>query len=285
MIGRVLRALVESDTDERLEIVVVANGCTDDTALVAAAASPRITVVDIATPSKIAALNAGDAAATAFPRAYLDADIAITAQAICAVADRLGTDGPPYAGAPRFLIDTEGASLPVRMYYRVWELSDYRRRGMVGSGIYVVSAAGRARWGAFPDVIADDLYAQREFEPHERLVAEDQVFTMRAPLTFRSFVRRQTRIVAGNYEFSGQFPDLDHEGGARSTWALVGRVSVRPWLWPAAVVYLVASTLPRVHAARLRARGVGQSWNRDQTSRDAVSEPDTVPAVRFAPEP
>ncbi|WP_425956208.1 glycosyltransferase [Xylanimonas sp. McL0601] len=276
VIGRVLRALVASDADERLEIVVVANGCTDDTARVAAAASPRVTVVDIPTPSKIAALNAGDAAATAFPRAYLDADITVTAEAICAVADRLGADGPPYGGAPRLIIDTDGASLPVRLYYRVWELTEYRRRGMIGSGIYVVSAAGRARWGLFPDVIADDLYAQRIFEPHERLVADDQFFRMRAPLTFRSFLRRQTRIVAGNHEFADQFPELDHEGGVRSTSVLVGRVARRPLLWPAGLVYLVANVVPRFRAARLRARGVGQSWNRDQTSRDAVAEPDAV---------
>ncbi|GAB2456341.1 glycosyltransferase [Xylanimonas ulmi] len=271
MIGQFLRALVASDIQERLEIVVVANGCADDTARVAAAASPRVTVVDIATPSKVAALNAGDAAATAFPRAYLDADIAITAEAICAVADRLGEEGVPYAGAPRLDIDTAGASLPVRLYYRVWALSDYRRREMIGSGLYIVSAAGRARWGLFPNLIADDLYAQRVFDPDERIVAEDHVFTMRAPLTFRSFLRRQTRIVAGNREFSDRFPELDREGGARSTWALVGRVAVRPALWGAAFVYLAANVIPRYRAARLRARGVSQSWNRDQTSRDAVA--------------
>jgi glycosyltransferase involved in cell wall biosynthesis len=203
VIADMLRRLLDTDPEERLEIVVAANGCTDDTAAVAAAVSPRVRVIEIETPSKIAALNAGDDAATAFPRAYVDADVRVTGEAPLAVADAL-TDSP-FIGAPRMEIDVDGASLAVRWQYRVWGLTDYRSSAMVGSGVYVLSEAGRARFGRFPDVIADDMYALRLFTPEERISVGDHVFTIRAPSTLHSFIRRQTRIIAGNDELRDRY--------------------------------------------------------------------------------
>ena len=68
---------------------MVCNGCTDDTADVARSV-PGVRVVELEEGSKPAALNAGDKAATLWPRLYLDADIQISAAAVLAVLDRLG---------------------------------------------------------------------------------------------------------------------------------------------------------------------------------------------------
>ncbi|WP_162616478.1 glycosyltransferase [Xylanimonas allomyrinae] len=183
------------------EVVVVANGCTDATAAVARAAGAR--VVEIAAPSKTAALNAGDAAARAFPRVYLDADVAVGPTALLALADALRARPGPVVGAPTLRVDTAGASWAVRQHYRVWALSDYRRAGHVGSGIYAVNAAGRARWGQFPDVVADDRFVQQLFAPAERVTLPDHVFAVRSPRTMRAFWRRATRIHRGNQELRG----------------------------------------------------------------------------------
>ena len=74
MIGRLLGPLVSLGPDG-LDVIVVANGCTDDTAKVAASFGPAVRVLSIPVASKREALVAGDRAARSFPRVYVDADV------------------------------------------------------------------------------------------------------------------------------------------------------------------------------------------------------------------
>ncbi|WP_109209644.1 MULTISPECIES: glycosyltransferase family 2 protein [Microbacterium] len=269
-IARLLRRLLDTDPDDRLDIVVVANGCTDDTAAIAAAVSPRVRVVEVAAASKIAALNAGDAAAHAFPRVYLDADAIVTGEALLAAADAL--HDPPYASAPRMRIDTRGASIWVRWQYAVWECTDYRRGDMIGSGVYVLSEAARARFGPFPDVISDDGFVLRHFPGAERVVLPEATFTITAPRTLRAFIRRQARILAGNEELATRFPALPGEPSAGGTRALFTRVLRTPSLWLPAVPYAVARVAARRQAAKVRGDWSRQGWNRDESTRAAQTE-------------
>ena len=161
VIGRLLDALAGDPRGHELELVVVANGCTDATARVAASYGASVTVVEIEEASKIAALEAGDRAATVFPRAYVDADVVVDVAALLALADELERPGGPLVASPRLEVDTDGASWPVRQHYRIWELTDYRRTGHIGSGVYALSADGRRRFGRWPQVIADDRFVQQ----------------------------------------------------------------------------------------------------------------------------
>ena len=150
VIQRVLRPLADALRTGELEVIVAANGCTDDTADLARAVAPGITVVEVPTPSKILALNAADEVATVFPRVYVDADVEVGLAELRGLAELLGEPDGPLVAAPRMRIDTSRSSWPVRAHYRIWELSDYRQRGHVGSGVYALSAAGRGRFGRFP---------------------------------------------------------------------------------------------------------------------------------------
>ncbi|NQX12432.1 glycosyltransferase [Microbacteriaceae bacterium VKM Ac-2855] len=270
VIGRLLTALVAGDPDVEMEIVVGANGCTDDTAAVARAVDPRITVVETAAAGKIAGLNAADAAATVFPRIYLDADVTVSADALRALAEALSRPDGPLVAAPTFRVDTTGASWPVRAHYSVWELSDYRVAGLVGSGIYALSEKGRARFGAFPDIIADDRFVQQLFDPAERLTLTDHEFTVRAPRTMAAQVRRTVRIAIGNTQLaaSGLVPNRGTtDGGGGGPKALIARVLRRPALWPAFPVYCYGYIRPRLIARSVIARGGVPAWNRDETTR------------------
>src|SRR5579859_6787834 len=74
VIGRLLGQLVSAAEPGELDIIVVPNGCTDDTAEIAASFGPPVRVLPIPVASKHEALRAGDRAAWDFPRMYVDAD-------------------------------------------------------------------------------------------------------------------------------------------------------------------------------------------------------------------
>jgi len=274
IIERMLRSLVSSDSNSRLDIVVVANGCRDATADVAAAISPDIRVVQIPTASKIAALNAGDDAARFFPRAYVDADVTVSADALLAVADCLHDETGTFVGAPTLRIDVSGADWAVRQYYRVWEQSEYRATGHVGSGLYVLSRTGRSRFGRFPNVIADDRFVQQLFSTDERVTVGEHTFTVAAPRTFHALLNRATRIAAGNRQLThtsdaGRPPVANATGNKNPArfGALFRRVLARPRLWLAFCTYCYAYLMPRVRARRMEASGRIPGWNRDETTR------------------
>ncbi|MBT2498947.1 glycosyltransferase [Agromyces sp. ISL-38] len=267
VIGRLLEALTSDPHSTELEIVVVANGCRDATVPVARAFEPAVRVVEIAAASKIDALEAGDAAATTFPRAYVDADVAVDVATLLALADALTRTGGPLVASPRLEIDTDGVSWPVRQHYRIWELTDYRSAGHIGSGIYAMSAAGRARFDTWPHVIADDRFVQQLFLPSERETLDGHAFRVRSARTLAAHLRRSTRIARGNRELpsdvqlAADAPMGDRAGN------LVRRVARQPRLWVAFGVYCVTSTVPRLRARRLIAERREPEWARDETSR------------------
>ena len=81
VIERTLTGLKPLIRHPGVEIIVVCNGTTDDTAD-RARRFPGVLVVEIDDASKPAALNEGDRIATAWPRLYLDADIEVSATAV-----------------------------------------------------------------------------------------------------------------------------------------------------------------------------------------------------------
>lgn len=258
------------DGEDRLEVVVIANGCRDATAAAARAFGHGIQVVEIPEASKIAALNAGDRVAIAFPRVYLDADIELSSDAAFALADLLDS-GDGLVASPELLLDLNGASRWVRAYYRIWELSAFRRTGHVGSGVYAVSRDGRERWGRFPEVIGDDRFVQGRFAPEERATLHGHAFVVRPPRTLAALVHRGGRIAAGNRQLresglAGLVPsDTD---SARS---LLRRIAPRPSLWLSFMVYVSVQLRTRRIARRkltaLAASPGTAAWDRDETSR------------------
>ncbi|WP_432508840.1 glycosyltransferase family 2 protein [Kineococcus auxinigenes] len=276
---RSLRALADAAVREVPEVVVVANGCTDDTAEVARAAG--VVVVELAEASKAAALRAGDAVATAFPRIYLDADIVLTPGTLDALAQRL-REGDLLASSPRVRFDTSSSSWPVRAFYAVYAELPYVRDGLVGLGVYGLSREGRARFAEFPDLTSDDLFVQRSFAEHER-GSSDGTFVVAAPRDLRNLLKVRVRTAAGNAQLSAVAVPVTAEargtgpagvgpvaGGDRferstaTTSSAMLRLAVRrPRLIPSLVVYTAITVASRV----LARTGQGSAWQRDSSTR------------------
>lgn len=265
VIARLLRTLTGSPDAARLEIVVVPNGCDDDTAE-RAAGFPAVAVSSIAEGSKIAALREADRVATVFPRAYVDADVEVDVATLLALAEALAAPGGPLVASPSLVVDTTGASWPVRQFYKVWELTEYRQSGHIGSGIYALSEQGRQRFGDWPRVIADDRFVQQLFLPSERLSLPGHTFTVRSPRTLRAQIKRATRINRGNRELPAQLQNAPEPTAGRHA-ALARRVLRRPDLWLAFPIYLAASLLASRRARREISRGAAADWHRDDTTR------------------
>lgn len=265
VIAEAIDAIITGVPEGQIELIVVANGCTDATAATARASSSQVHVIDLAEGSKIAALNAGDAAATVFPIAYVDADVVVSGSVLLDLVRELKRNSTLLAAAPEMRVDTSESSWAVRQYYRIWALTSYRQSGMIGSGIYVLTREGRARFEEFPEVIADDLFVQRLFSAEERLSYAAGSFTVRAPQTFKAHLHRSTRVARGNLELAA----LAGPAGAEPSGAkdLVKRVAGRPSLWLAFPFYVVGYLVPRIRAKRLQRAGKPIVWNRDDTTR------------------
>ena len=168
-----LDALLDSDGPQGAQVVVAANGCTDDTVARArrhetsfAARGWHLTVLDLPALGKPAALNAGDAAATHPMRAYLDADVRVSPPLLGQIAAALAAPGARYvSGTPR--VTAQGWIS--RAYARFWVRLPFVAQDVPGFGLFAVNAAGRARWGAFPALISDDTYVRIQFAPGERV--------------------------------------------------------------------------------------------------------------------
>ena len=106
VLGPSLDALLDQRESAPLEIVVSANGCTDQT--VAVATRLGVTVIHRAEAGKAEALNAGDRVATGFPRIYLDADILVPPGGLAALIGCFAEDPHPLAVVPRRRVNTAG---------------------------------------------------------------------------------------------------------------------------------------------------------------------------------
>jgi len=261
-IGRLLQALAP-DSSGALDVVVVCNGCTDDTAAVAGEFL-GVRVVELSEASKQAALAEGDRQARCAVRAYVDADVTIDQQDLLGLVRAVADEGV-LAAAPSRVLDRREVPLLVSWYYDVWERLPQVGAGLFGRGVVVVSAEGYHRLRSVPPVLSDDLAMSEVFAPHERRVVEGSQVSIRLPRTMRDLVRRRIRVATGVVEVDRL--ELRNAASRTSPRVLLGMLPSSPAM-PAKLAVFAAVTLVARWQARKRVKaGDFHTWLRDQSSR------------------
>ena len=269
VIGRCLDAIQQTAVDDEFEVIVVANGCTDGT--VAEAESRKVRVIELADPGKARALNVADLAASRFPRLYLDADTALSANDIRILSESLRNGAGLLVCAPKRKMELDNRPLAVCAFFRIQERLPVYQSGLVGRGAIMVSEHGRARFVQFPDETADDLFLDSLFGPTERTIVDDVTSSIEAPYTTRDLLRRMIRVRRGNIQLrQTELPtsrtDEPVPHVRRSDrWSWLRDVVVpHPTLAPAGVVYAALTLIADWQARRSIDR---QGWERDESTR------------------
>lgn len=258
-IGGLLEAL--APLASTTEVVVACNGCTDRTVAVARQVAPWAVVLDLSEPSKPAALDAGDAAASTFPRLYLDADVAIDAASVQALFDAVQAGLPAAAATPVY--DLTGASRLIRSHMRVWEVLPANRTGISGTNAMAVSEQGRARFEHWPRLIGDDYFLDGLFAPQEKARIPQARVVRPTSRRFYDAISRKSRVHQGNLDVRGAGLRTHHAGGGLG--GLAQAVRAEPALLVHVPAHLAVTVGARVLSALRRRRGTAQTWYRDSS--------------------
>ncbi len=272
VIQRCLDALFTGIQPGELDVVVACNGCRDDTALLARSSGYQLRVLELSSASKPAALRAGDREALTFPRLYLDADVVLHGSSVRKLAERLNAGAT--AARPPIRYDSSRSSGPVRRYYRARSRMPAVLNSLWGAGVYGLSAAGRNRFDVFPDVVADDLWLEHQFEPGEAEIVDCAPVVVNVPRRSRDLVHMLLRSYKGKAENrSRSGTEYEARETIPSTLHDLARVAASGRTGPIdAATYAVFATGARVALAVGPTVGTAigaERWERDNSSRTA----------------
>jgi hypothetical protein len=266
VIDRCLSTLLGDAEPGEFEVLVVANGCTDATAEIAAR-HPGVRAISTPVASKPGALNLGDAEATSFPRIYVDADVEVDTATLRAVAAAL-QDGEHHVVSASLRMNTEGCPWPVRAYYDVWTRLPYVTDRFIGGGCYGLTEYARGLFEEFPDTMAEDFFVRCLVPAHQRYTTPGRYSTVHAPRTLASLVKIRTRADAANAASRELFAEGAEELFGEHRRALLSLLR-DPRLAPKVPLYVGIVAYARLGAKRKNRSKTAQVWDRDLTTRTA----------------
>jgi len=252
------------------EILVICNGCSDDTASLVSSfkcshidiLSERrliIEVVETDIASKTNAINIGIERASGESIILLDADIYVSGATLMSLRQNLVDSGKDLL-SPSVSFDYQYASFWVREYYKVASTSSYNRRYRF-SNVIAMSKIGTECLGKLPNVIADDEYLRRQFKKEQASICEQLNFGFACPTNARDLLSILTRIQRGNYQLA-QLQVKDQMG--------MEKVSVSAPSLSSFLIFSGFKMLSKLQAFWQLKTGKTISWEKDNSSRDRL---------------
>jgi glycosyltransferase involved in cell wall biosynthesis len=261
VIARCLRTLTADAKPGELDVIVVANGCRDRTAQIARA--ERVRVVETPVPGKAHAIGLGDAECRTFPRLYLDADVDLDTASVRRMVAAIERGALACAPVPHY--DLSGVSRVAARFHRVFERLVAGRRGLSGTGAYLLGQEGHGRVFPLPHVISDDGWVHRTFSASERQAVADARSVVRPARTVRAVIRRRARVRLGNRELD-RLGRKAHEP-AVGAGELMSLVRSREVGVVDATCFLAVLVADKVVARWRDLRGTSTTWSADRDTR------------------
>jgi hypothetical protein len=267
VIGRCLDALLDGLEPGELEVVLVCNGCTDDTADIVRSKWPSVRVIEITEASKPAALRMADEILVTFPRIYLDADVSLPGTSARRLIEALRS-GSSIAARPRSIWDDSRSDAFVRSYYRGLTRVQSGRSSLWG-GVYGLSEKGRSRFSVFPDLIADDLFVDQQFSPSEiDMVDVDKPAVITVQRGIGDLLRVVRRRRKGNVDLNS-FPGDSETTTSSTVTTLLSAARSGPAAAIDALFFFAFAVVVRISVAVSPPAG----WSRDDSSRSEMLNP------------
>lgn len=244
-------------------IMVVCNGCVDNTETIVRKEFPEVVCESLNQASKANAIRHAESLGIGFPRVYLDADIQLSqSMAEHLIRHALHCNNAALV-IPRSHTLLEGCNNAVKRFYQVWYETPYVKLQGFGAGCYVLNQTGRARFGEWPDLIADDGFVRTQFASHEITINQYSYVTVKAPKSLWSLLKVKARSKYGNLQLR------DHQRNNTATWHQYSAVNLGQSSTQTTLnlfIYLVINSLAASMAKWHKLTG-SFLWHRDNSNR------------------
>lgn len=202
VIAHCLEALATADAPA-YQIIVICNGCSDETAQIVQQQFPQCHVAELPEPDKVEAIKFAESFNPGFPRLYLDADIRLEGHDATLLLDYAkDCDGLVVPG-----VDMSYRNSPriVHAYYGEWLATDFVKKLGFGAGAFVLSRSARQRFESWPSVVNEDGYLRYLFAPEEIHILETTTSQVTAPGSLAGLLKIKSRSRFGNRQLERLF--------------------------------------------------------------------------------
>jgi len=270
IIEHTLTYLLADGVLNEADIIVVCNGCHDDTVkrtnefildnhALLEGRGLTLVVVETEVASKTNAINLGIERAADGDIILLDADIEVSGSVLASLHHMLSETGKDLL-APSVVFDYQRASWLVRQYYSVASTSTYNTDYRF-SNVIALSEKAVNQLGKFPEVIADDEYLRRQFSSGQAAICKQFSFQFSCPTNSDDLLSILTRVQRGNYQLA-QLKVSDKMA--------MEKVTVSAPTLIALIVFSGFKLLSKLRAKKQMRQGKQVSWEKDNSSRERL---------------
>ena len=200
VIRHTLQSLLKNQPINNFQILVICNGCSDNTEHIIQNEFNTVLCHTIPQASKSLAIRYAESLNPGFPRLYLDADIALRSTDATSLIQYAENQPDAALIIPSSLVDTQHCDALVKRFYRAWYNTPFVRQLGFGAGTYLLNQAARSRFHIWPELIADDGFIRSQFLSQEIHVLKQHQVRVKAPKNTNTLIKVKARSKLGNIE-------------------------------------------------------------------------------------